>query len=253
MSAEKTIDTDKVATTINTPTFSAKLSSRQSWSNMTLPLFFKRELGLLMRNRSDSLQPFIFFVIVVFLFPLSVKPEPELLQIMLPGCIWVSVVLATMMGLDNVFRDDFSDGSLEQFIISSRSLALIVIAKILAHWLVTGVLLSLVAALISLAIGIQNQHVVTLFISLTLGTLSLQLVGAVGAALTVSLRRSGMLLAVIVLPLYIPILIFGAGATARSVEGAATAGPIYILAAIATLSLSLAPLAICAALNNSID
>ena len=138
MSAEKTIDTDKVATTINTPTFSAKLSSRQSWSNMTLPLFFKRELGLLMRNRSDSLQPFIFFVIVVFLFPLSVKPEPELLQIMLPGCIWVSVVLATMMGLDNVFRDDFSDGSLEQFIISSRSLALIVIAKILAHWLVTG-------------------------------------------------------------------------------------------------------------------
>lgn len=256
MSTEKITHAARIANTSCTESpqsITAKSSHKHSWSNTTLPLFFKRELGLLMRNRSDSLQPFIFFVIVVFLFPLSVKPEPELLQTMLPGCIWVSVVLATMMGLDNVFRDDFTDGSLEQFVISSRSLALIVIAKVLAHWLITGVLLSLVAALISLAIGIHSQHVMTLFVSLTLGTLSLQFVGAVGAALTVSLRRSGMLLAVIVLPLYIPILIFGAGATARSVEGAATAGPIYILSAIAVFSLSLAPLAICAALNNSID
>lgn len=229
------------------------MSSSQDNSPLTLSLFFKREIGLLLRNRSDSLQPFIFFVIVVFLFPLSMNPDPATLQLVMPGCIWVSVVLATMMGLDNLFRSDFEDGSLEQYMVSSRSLALIIIAKITAHWLITGALLSVLAAILSVAIGLPSAQVTTLFVSLLFGTLSLQLIGAVGAALTVSLRRSAMLLAVIVLPLYIPILIFGAGAAGRSVEGAANVGPLYILAAIAVLSLTLAPIAISASLKNSVD
>jgi len=236
------------------PSKSQQTNSQQNPSSpITLWLFFQRELGLLLRNRSDSLQPFIFFVMVVFLFPLSMNPDPATLQLVMPGCIWVSVVLAIMMGLDNLFRSDFEDGSLEQYMISPRSLALIIIAKVVAHWLITGALLSLLAAILSLAIGLPSAQVSTLFASLLLGTFSLQLIGAVGAALTVSLRRSGMLLAVIVLPLYIPILIFGAGAAGRSAEGAASLGPLYILAAIAVLSLTLAPIAISASLKNSVD
>ena len=222
-------------------------------SSPTLLLFLQREFGLLLRNRSDSLQPFIFFIVVVFLFPLSMNPNPETLQLVMPSCIWVSVVLAIMMGLDTLFRSDFEDGSLEQYIISPRSLSLIIIAKVIAHWLITGLLLSVLAAILSLAIGLPYVQVITLFISLILGTLSLQFIGAVGSALTVSVRRSGMLLAVIVLPLYIPILIFGAGATARSSESATSLGPLYILAAIAVLSLTLAPIAISASLKNSVD
>lgn len=234
-------------------TSSQNSSLQKASSPSTLSLFFKREFSLLLRNSSDSLQPYLFFIIVVFLFPLSMTPDPTTLQTVMPGFIWVSVVLATMMGLDNLFRSDFEDGTLEQVILSPRSLALVIIAKIVAHWLTTGVLLSLLAAIISFAIGLPSTQVVNLFVSLFLGTLSLQLIGAVGAALTVSLQRNGMLLAVIVLPLYIPILIFGAGATTRSTESIINIGPLYMLAAIAILSLTLAPIAISASLKNSVD
>ena len=235
-------------------TYSQKANSPQNQATpLTLTLFFQREFGILLRNRSDSLQPFIFFIIVVFLFPLSMNPTPETMILVMPGCVWVSVVLAIMMGLDNLFRSDFEDGSLEQYIISPHSLPLIIIAKIIAHWLITGVLLSILAAFLSLAIGLPTPQVIILFASLILGTFSLQFIGGVGAALTVSLRRSGMLLAVIVLPLYIPILIFGAGATVRSADSVANLGSLYILAAIAIFCLTLTPIAISASLKNSVD
>ncbi|MGH1538806.1 MAG: heme exporter protein CcmB [Arenicella sp.] len=216
-------------------------------------LFFSRELALLIRNRTDTVQPFSFFIIVVFLFPLSLSPESNLLKQIMPSCIWVSVVLAIMMGLDNLFRSDFEDGSLEQWLIHYRSLPMIVFAKILAHWCTTGLLLSVIATLLCMAIDIPGEQISVLFISLVLGTLSLQSIGAIGAALTVSLRRSGMLLAVVVLPLYIPVLIFGSGLVARAGDGASVVGPLYILAAIVVLAITLSPLAISAALKNTID
>lgn len=219
----------------------------------SLILFLRREWSLMMRNRADTVQPFSFFLIVVLLFPLSLSPDNELLQVIMPGCIWVAVVLAIMLELNTLFRADYQDGSLEQWIIHYRSLPMIVVGKVLAHWLVTGLLLSILSALMCALLNIPAHEIRVLFVSLLLSTLSLQLIGAIGAALTVTLRRSGMLLAVIILPLYIPILIFGAGVVNRAAEGDSIVGPLYILAAILVLSLTLAPLAISAALRQTID
>lgn len=219
----------------------------------TLGLFFRRELRQQWRNLADSLQPLIFFVIVMVLFPLSIDPDKAAIKAILPACIWVAALLATLMSLDNLFRDDYADGSIEQYIISGRSLALISLVKTLTHWFSSGLLLSLIASLACLAMGFKTTDIGVLFLSLLLGTLALHCVGAVGAALTVSLRKNGILLAIIVLPLYIPILIFGAGATRQSMEGVNGIGSLYLLASLAVLALTLTPLAVSAALKNSID
>ena len=216
-------------------------------------LFFQREWRLLFRNTSGLIQPLCFFVIIALLFPFSLPAENALLQKIGGGVIWVSAVLATVLSLENMFKADYRDGVLEQFIISPRSLALSMLGKVMAHWTATGLLICLFSPILSLVFRIPSDLIWVLFASLILGTPSLSLIGAIGAALTVSLHRGGVLIAVIVLPLYIPILIFGAGMMSQASQGASVEGQIYALLAILSLAITLAPFAIAAALKTTLN
>ena len=219
----------------------------------TFSLFYRREWQLLFRNTSSLVQPLCFFLLVALLFPLSLPAENALLQRIGGGVIWVSAVLATLLSLENMFKPDFRDGSLEQWLIHPRSLPLAMLGKCVAHWCATGLVLSLFAPILCIAFRIPSEHIWVLFVSLILGTPSLTLVGAIGAALTVTLQRGGVLLAIIILPLYVPILIFGAGMLSQATQGADISGQIYALLAILCLALTLAPFAISGALNTTID
>ena len=221
--------------------------------NNTFAMTFKRDFKLLFRNSGDILQPLCFFVIIVLLFPLSLPAEHKLLTAIGSGIIWVSAVLSIMMGLESLFRSDYDDGSLEQLVISSRSLPLIILSKILTHWCATGLLISLLSPVLCVALRIPAEQIWVLFIGLLLGTPSLSLIGAIGSALTVTLRNGGVLMAILILPLYIPILIFGAGMSNIVATGASVTGEIYLLAAILVMALTLAPFVISAALRIGID
>jgi len=219
----------------------------------TLSLFIRRECGLLLNNQENIVQPLFFFLITVSLFPFSLGTDSELLKLIMPSICWVAIVLAIMMSLNSLFRADFEDGSLEQWFISGRSLSMIVLAKSLVYWLFNGVFLTLLACIVCLASNIPFAQVKILFISLLIGTVSLQLIGAIGAALTVTIQRSGMLIAIVVLPLFIPVLIFGAGAVVRSLGGESPAGALYTLATLSVLALTFAPFAISFTLRSTID
>ena len=219
----------------------------------TFSLFCRREWQLLFRNTSSLVQPLCFFVLVALLFPLSLPAENALLQRIGGGVIWVSAVLATLLSLESMFKADFQDGTLEQWLIHQRSLPLAMLGKTFAHWCATGLVLSLFAPILCIAFRIPYEHIWVLFVSLILGTPSLSLIGAIGAALTVTLQRGGVLIAIIILPLYVPILIFGAGMLSQAAQGADISGQIYALLAILCLSLTLAPFAIAGALKTTID
>ena len=219
----------------------------------TFAILFKRDFKLLFRNSSDLLQPLGFFVIIVFLFPLSLPAESKLLSTIGSSIIWVSAVLAIMMGLQSLFRSEHADGTLEQLLISSRSLPIIVLSKVISHWCATGLLISLLSPVLCIALRIPAEQIWVLFIGLLLGTPSLSLIGAIGSALTVTLRNGGILTAIVILPLYIPILIFGASMSSIVMNGASILGELYLLASILVLALTLAPFAISAALRISID
>ena len=219
----------------------------------TFMLFCYREWRLLFRNTSTLVQPLCFFVIIALLFPLSQAAENLLLQRIGGGVIWVSAVLATLLSLELMFKPDFQDGALEQWLIHPRSLPVAMLGKVFAHWCATGLILSLFAPVLCLAFRIPGEQIWVLFVGLLLGTPSLTLIGAIGAALTVTLHRGGVLLAVIILPLYIPILIFGAGMISQSAQQADISSQIYALLAILTLSITLAPFAIAGALRTTID
>lgn len=219
----------------------------------TFLFYFKRECQLLLRNTSSVAQPLMFFVIIALLFPFSLPAESGLLARIGGGVIWVSAVLATLLNLDNMFKPDYQDGTLEQIIINRRNLAIAVLAKALAHWAASGLLLCLLSPFLGLSFNIPGNQIWVLFASLLLGTPSLILVGAIGAALTVTLQRSGVLIAVIILPLYVPILIFGAGSLAQAALGLPYISELYALAAILCLCLSLAPFAIAGALRLTIE
>ena len=219
----------------------------------TLNLFIRRECGLLLNNQENIVQPLFFFLITVSLFPFSLGTDSELLKLIMPSICWVAIVLAIMMSLNSLFRADFEDGSLEQWFISDRSLSMIVLAKSLVYWLFNGVFLTLLACIVCLASNIPFAQVKILFVSLLIGTVSLQLIGAIGAALTVTIQRSGMLIAIVVLPLFIPVLIFGAGAVVRSLGGESPAGALYTLATLSVLALTFAPFAISFTLRSTID
>jgi len=219
----------------------------------TLVLFFQREWQLMFRNTSTLIQPLMFFVIIALLFPFSLPAENTLLQRIGGGVIWVSAVLATLLSLESMFRPDYQDGSLEQYLISKRSLVLAMLGKILAHWSATGLILSLFSPFLSLTFDIPSEQIWVLFVSLLLGTPSLSLIGAIGAALTVTLQRGGVLIAIIILPLYIPILIFGAGMLNQSNQGLDVSSQLYALAAILALSITLAPFAIASSLKATIN
>ena len=212
-----------------------------------------RDLRIAQRRRADTLAALVFFVIVASLFPLGVGPEPALLRTLAPGVVWVAALLASMLSLARLFADDFHDGTLEQLLLAATPLPLLVAAKIAAHWLGSGLLLALLSPLLALQFDLSARATGVLAASLLLGTPLLSLIGAIGAALTVGVRGGGVLLSLLVLPLYVPVLIFGAGAVDASNAGLSTAAHFSLLGAMLALALVLAPLAASAALRIAVE
>lgn len=208
-----------------------------------------RDLRLAFRSRHELANPLIFFVLVVSLFPLAVTPTPEALQEMAPGVIWVSALLAVLLSLDRLFKQDYEDGSLDQLMLSPNPLMILVLAKVSAHWILTGLPLVLIAPMLGVFLAMPSEAIPALIYSLLLGTPVLSLIGAIGVSLTVAVNRGGVLLSLIVLPLYIPILIFGANAVDVAMDGLSVRGQLLFLGAVLALALSLAPLATAVALR----
>lgn len=213
----------------------------------------KREIALGMRQKGEVLTPLIFFMVIASLFPLGVGAESNLLLRMAPGVLWVSALLAAMLSLQRMFATDYADGSLEQMALSSTPLGLLVLAKALAHFLLSGLPLVLVAPVLGLQFGLDGRALGILMLSLLLGTPTLSLIGSIGAALTLGVRGAGVLLSLLILPLYIPVLIFGAGAVEADAAGLGIGGHLSLLTALLVLSLFFSPLATAAALRISLE
>ena len=212
-----------------------------------------RDLLIAARRRSDVLTTFFFFVIVVSLFPLGVGPEPDTLRQIAPGVVWVAALLAAMLSLARMFGADYADGTLEQVVLAPQPLTMLVLSKVLAHWLTTGLPLVLIAPLLGLQFDLPANALVALMLSLLIGTPALSLIGAVGAALTLGVRGGGALTALLVLPLYVPVLVFGAGAVAASATGMGIAGHLSLLGAMSLAALVFAPWATAIALKISLE
>lgn len=212
-----------------------------------------RDLTLAMRRRSDVMTTLFFFVIVVSLFPLGIGPELDTLRQIAPGVFWVAALLASMLALEKLFAADFEDGTLEQMLLTPQPVFVLVLAKVFAHWLITGVPLVLLSPLLGLQYDLAAETLGVLLLSLLLGTPALSLIGAIGAALTLGLRGGGVLVSLLVLPLYIPVLIFGAGAVEANVSGLGETGHLLMLGAILLLALVAAPVATSAALRISAE
>ena len=219
----------------------------------TLRIAIHRDLLLAMRRPADVLTAVAFFVIVVTLFPLGVGPEPQLLRTIAPGVIWVAALLASMLSLPRMFGSDHADGTLEQMLLGAAPLGGIVIAKVVAHWLVSGLPLVLLSPVLALQYDVDNVSLATLPLTLLFGTPVLGFIGAIGAALTLGLRSAGVLLSLLVLPLYVPVLILGAGAVDMASAGMNAQGHFLLLAALLVLSAAFAPWAAAAALRVSVE
>ena len=213
----------------------------------------KRDLLLAFRHRGELANPLLFFLMIVTLFPLGVSPEVVLLRKIAPGVIWIAALLAALFSLESLFRSDFEDGALEQMLLSPHPLSVLVLAKVLAHWLVSGLPMLLMAPLLGLLLAMPDPAIAALELTLVIGTPLLSLIGAIGVALTVGLRRGGVLLTLLIMPLYIPVLIFATNAVTAAAAGMPIAGQIYFLASLLVLALTLAPLAIAAALRISVS
>ena len=212
-----------------------------------------RDLLLAMRRRADVFTVLLFFVIVASLFPLGVGPEPQLLRSIAPGVIWVAALLASMLGLNRMFALDHADGTLEQMLLSATPLGIIAAAKVFAHWLVTGLPLVLIAPVLALQFDLPQQYLGVLTLSLLLGTPALSLIGAIGAALTLGLRGGGALLSLLVLPLYIPVLIIGAGLVEAASSGVDVTAYFLLLGAFLLLAAAFAPWAAAVSLRISME
>jgi heme exporter protein B len=213
----------------------------------------RRDLTLAVRRLSDVLTTLFFFVIVVSLFPLGVGPEMEVLRAIAPGVVWVAALLATMLALGRLFSSDYSDGTLEQLLLAPQPLSLLVLGKVIAHWLVSGAPLVLIAPLLGLQFGMSPDALRVLLITLLLGTPALSLVGAMGAALTIGLRGGGVLVSLLVLPLYVPVLIFGAGAVEAGQSGLGAGAHLSLLGAFLVLAICFSPWVTAAALRISVE
>jgi heme exporter protein B len=216
-------------------------------------LILARDLRLALRKRGQFVQPLAFFAIVTTLFPLSISPELARLREIASGVLWVAALLASLLALEFLFRDDAHDGTLEQYALSGQSLTWLIFAKTTAHWLLTGVPLAAMAPLAGLSLGVPYAGIPGIIAPIALGTLVLSLIGAIGAALTLGVRRSGVLLTLLTLPLAMPVLIFGAQATDLAIRGVSFAAPLYLLSAMAVLGVTLAPLAASAAVRISLE
>jgi len=219
----------------------------------TMQALFLRDLRLALRRKADTLGALFFFVIVVSLFPLGVGPEPALLRKMGAGVVWVAALLAAMMPMPRLFADDAADGTLEQMLLAPTPLPLLVAAKVAAHWMVSGLLLVAVSPVLAVQFGLDAAATGVLVLALLVGTPVLSLLGAIGAALTVGVRGATVLLALLVLPLVTPVLIFGASAVDAAAAGLAFGGHFSILGAMLAASAFLAPWAAAAALRISLD
>jgi heme exporter protein B len=208
---------------------------------------------MVMRRKSEVLTALFFFVIVSSLFPLGIGPEPALLRKIAPGVLWVGALLATMLGLQRMFAADHADGTLEQMAISPTPLVLLVLGKIVAHWLVSGLPLVLMAPVLGIQFDLDTGALGVLMLALLLGTPLLSLIGAIGAALTLGVRGGGVLLSLLVLPLYVPALIFGAGAVESHIAGLGAGGHLSLLAAILVMAAFFAPWAATAALRIALE
>ena len=216
-------------------------------------LIIRRELRLSFRRPDQLIQPLMFFLIVTTLFPLALSPQLSVLRDIAPGVLWVGALLSSLLAVEGIFRSDADDGTLEQLLLSGHALTVIVIAKTVAHWLVSGVALVLIAPLLAAALNVPAKAFGLIMLSLALGTLTLSWLGAIGAALTVGLKRGSVMLSLIVLPLAMPLLIFGASATDRAINGDNAAGPLYLLAALCLFTTTLAPFAASAALRITLE
>ncbi len=212
-----------------------------------------RDLRLSIRQKQDLLNPLLFFIMVVALFPLGVSPESDFLREAGAGILWVGALLATLLSLDHLFRLDFEDGTLEQIALQPQPLFVLVLAKTLAHWLVTGLPLVLLTPVLGLMLFLDGNSVAVLCLTLLIGTPVLSLIGSVGAALTVGLRAGGVLLSLLVIPLYIPVLIFGTGTVMAAAGGADVSGHLALMTAMLVLAVILAPLAAAVALKISLS
>jgi heme exporter protein B len=212
-----------------------------------------RDLLIAARRRSDVLTTFFFFVIVVSLFPLGVGAQPEMLREIAPGVVWVAALLASMLSLPRMFGADYADGALEQLVLTPQPLTVMVLSKVLAHWLTTGLPLVLVGPLLGLQFGLPGDALVVMLVALLVGTPALSLIGAVGASLTLGVRGGGALTSLLVLPLYVPVLVFGAGAVSSTATGMTAAGHLSLLGAMSLAALVFSPWATALALRISLE
>lgn len=218
-----------------------------------LNVLIKRELILAFRRPQDLANPLVFFVLVTSLFPLGVSPEPSFLQPAAAGLVWVAALLATMLSLDRLFRSDYDDGSLEQLVLCGHPLFLLSLVKLIVAWCLTGLPLVLMSPVMAVMMHLPSDQILVLALSLLLGTPSLLLIGGIGAALTVSLRSGGVLISLLVLPLTIPVLIFGTGTIQASMDGLPVGAYLALMGAILALAITLAPFACSAALKMSVS
>jgi heme exporter protein B len=216
-------------------------------------LTLARDLTLAFRKRGQLIQPLAFFALVTMLFPLAVSPELSRLRAIAPGVLWVAALLASLLALEFLFRDDAYDGTLEQYALSGQSLTWLLFAKTVAHWLLTGLPLALMAPFAAMSLGVSAAAVPGIILVMIVGTIALSLIGAIGAALTLGMKRSGALLALLTLPLSLPVLIYGARATQLAIAGSSFIAPLELLAALAVLAVTLAPLAAAAAVRISLE
>lgn len=225
---------------------SNKLSYKRVFS-----LVFKRDMTIAFRHKDDILNPLLFFIIVITLFPLGIGPESTTLARIAPGIIWVAALLSTLLSLDRLFKSDHADGSLEQMQLSPHPLFVIVLAKIIAHWCLTGLPLIFVAPVLALLLNLNDNSYIALMLTLLIGTPVLSFLGAIGVALTVGIKKGGVLLSLLVLPLYIPVLIFATSAIDTASMNLPYNGQLAIIAAFLVGSVALSPIAVSAALKVS--
>lgn len=212
----------------------------------------QRDLKLVSRQGGEWLNPLSFFLMVITLFPLAISSTPTKLAAMAGGVVWIAALLAVLLSMDSLFRQDYDDGSLEQLLVSPAPLPLVVLAKVIAHWLQTGACLTVLSPIAALLLHLPNDAAWALFITLLIGTPTLSLVSSIGAALTVSLKRGGILIPLLTLPLHIPVLIFATAAVQAALNGLPIGGYLALLGAFLVLALTLSPLAVAAALRLAV-
>lgn len=216
-------------------------------------LLFERDLRIALRRWEQVADPLVFFLMVTTLFPLALSPEMSRLRDVAPGALWVAALLSSLLAADTLLKADSQDGTLEQYVLSGQPLTLLLAAKTAAHWILTGLPLVLVSPLVAIALGAPGGALATIMLGLALGTLTLSLLGAIGAALTTGLRRGSLLLSLLVMPLAMPLLIFGARSAELAIAGFDASGPLYLLASLLVLAITLAPLGAAAAVRISLE